>query len=62
MVDRNVVEPSNILWASNLVLVVKMDGKVRFCVDYMSLNDVTIKDAYPLPRVVEYLDSLAGAT
>lgn len=39
-----------------------MDGKVRFCVDYMSLNDVTIKDAYPLPRVDEYLDFLAGAT
>ena len=55
---RGVVEPSTIIWASNLVLVVKMDGKVRFCVNYRSLNDVIIKDAYPLPRVDEYLDSL----
>lgn len=40
----------------------KKNGKVRFCVDYRSLNDVTVKDAYPLPRVDECLDSLAGAT
>ena len=62
MIDRGVVEPSNSPCVSNVVLVVKKDGKVRFCVDYRSQNDVTIKDAYPLPRVDECLDSLAGAT
>lgn len=61
MIERGIVEPSNSPWASNVVLVVKKDGKVRFCVDYRRLNDVTIKDAYPLPRVDECLDSLAGA-
>lgn len=61
MIERGNVEPSNSPWASNIVLVVKNDGKVKFCVDYRHLNDVTIKDAYPLPRVDECLDSLAGA-
>lgn len=61
MIERGIVEPSNSPWASNIVLVVKNDGKVKFCDDYRHLNDVTIKDAYPLPRVDECLDSLAGA-
>lgn len=42
-------------------LVLKKDGKTRFCVDYRQLNDVTINDAYPLPRVDECLDSLSNS-
>ena len=44
-----------------MVLVKKKDGSVWFCVDYRRLNDVTEKDAYPLPRVDDNLDALAGA-
>ena len=43
------------------VLVQKKDGSIRFCVDYCELNSVTRKDAYPLPRVDDTLDTLAGA-
>ena len=39
----------------------KKDGTTRFCVDYRKVNDVTIKDAYPLPRVDDTLDTLAGS-
>ena len=42
------------------VLVTKKDGGTRFCVDYRQLNDATIKDAYPLPRIDDTLDMLAG--
>ena len=49
------------LWASGIVLVKKKDGPTRFCVDYRSLNNVTTKDAYPLPRVDDSLDQLAGS-
>ena len=51
MLERGVVEPSTSPWASSIVLVRKKDGSTRFCIDYRKLNDVTRKDAYPLPRI-----------
>ena len=47
-------------WSSTVVLVTKKDGGTRFCVDYRRLNDITVKDAYPLPRIDDTLDMLAG--
>lgn len=61
MLEKGVIEPSRSPWASNIVLVLKKNGQPRFCVDYRMLNEITKKDAYPLPRVDECLDSLAGA-
>ena len=61
MLKRGIIEPSNSPWSSNVVLVTKKDGGVRFCVDYRVLNSLTKKDAYPLPPVSECLDALAGS-
>ena len=48
-------------WASPIVLVKKKDGTMRFCIDYRRLNDATVKDAYPLPRIEDALDHLTGS-
>jgi hypothetical protein len=41
--------------------VEKKDGTQRMCVDYRSLNDVTIKNKYPLPRIDDLFDQMRGA-
>lgn len=61
MQDRGIIQPSCSPWAAPIVPVRKRDGGLRFCVDYRKLNDVTRKDAYPLPRIDDALDSLANA-
>ena len=62
MIEKGIIEPSSSPWSSPIVLVKKKDGTTRFCVDYRKLNALTIKDAYPLPRIDESLDNLAGNT
>nr|ABF97606.1 retrotransposon protein, putative, Ty3-gypsy subclass [Oryza sativa Japonica Group] len=39
----------------------KKNGSMRMCVDYRSLNEVTIKNKYPLPRIDDLFDQLKGA-
>ncbi len=61
MLDRGVIELCQSSWVSPVVLVTKKDGTTRFCVDYRKLNDVTKKDAYPLPMIDDTLDALRGS-
>ncbi|KAJ0393019.1 hypothetical protein ATCC90586_008609 [Pythium insidiosum] len=61
MLREGVVEMGNGPWGFPVVLVRKKDGAVRFCVDYRALNQITVKDVYPLPRIDETLESLGGA-
>eukprot|EP00170_Pyropia_yezoensis_P001927 contig_8251_g1931 len=52
------IERSHSDWASPVVFVPKKNGKARFCVDYRRLNNITKKDAYPLPRMEDGLDTV----
>ena len=61
MLEMGVIERASGPWSSPIVLVEKKDGSLRFCVDYRRLNDATVKDVYPLPRIDDVLDRLGGA-
>jgi len=61
MLQTGVIEPSNSPWSSPVCMVKKKDDTYRFCIDYRRLNDVTKKDAFPVPDVKDALDSLRGA-
>jgi hypothetical protein len=44
-----------------VIFVPKKDGTQRLCVEYRALNEVTIKNKYPLPRIDDLFDQLCGA-
>ena len=61
MLQARLIQPSSSPWSAPVVLVRKKDESTRFCVNYRRLNSVTRKDSYPIPRVDDALDALAGA-
>ena len=61
MIKSGVIQESTSEWASAPVLIRKRDGSVRWCIDYRALNDVTVKDVFPLPLVNDCLDTLSGS-
>lgn len=61
MLDVGAIQPSKSPYSSNIVLVRKKDGTLRFCIDYRKLNSRTVKDAYNLPRIDDTIDRLVGS-
>jgi len=61
MRKHGIIEPTSSPWASNLVLVKKSYGDLRFCIKYRKLNLCTIKDSYPSPRIDICIDVLLEA-
>jgi hypothetical protein len=59
--ERGIIRPSTSPWSSSLVLARKKNGKIKICVDYRRVNNLTVKDAFPLPRIQDCLDSVADA-
>ncbi|CAF4880386.1 unnamed protein product, partial [Rotaria sp. Silwood1] len=62
LLKQDSIEPSTSPWCSPVVLVRKKDGTTRFCVDYRKLNDITVKDSFPLPRIEDIFDQLSQST
>jgi hypothetical protein len=60
-VEAGLVRLSYSEFGSPILFVRKADGSLRLCIDYRGLNEVTRKDAYPLPRVDDTLDELEDA-
>lgn len=55
------IEPSESPWSAPIIFAKKKDGSNRICVDYRKLNAVTVKNAYPLPRIDDTYQHLHGA-
>jgi len=61
LMKHDLVEPAASPLASNVVMVRKKDGPYQLCVDYKSVNSVTVKTLYPLPHIDTCLGSMDGA-
>jgi hypothetical protein len=61
VLEKGFICPSSSPWGAPVIFVPKKDGTRRLCVDYRALNEVTIKNKYPLPRIDDLFDQLCGA-
>jgi hypothetical protein len=61
LLEKGFIRPSSLPWGAPVIFVEKKDGTQRMCVDYRLLNDVTIKNKYPLPRIDDLFDQMRGA-
>jgi hypothetical protein len=59
---KGFIRPSSSPWGVPVLFVDKKDGTQRMCVDYRSLNEVNIKNKYPLPRIEDLFDQMKGAS
>ena len=58
MLEKGFIRPSKSPFGSPILFVKKPDGFLRLCVDYRKLNELTIKNHYPLPLISELFDRL----
>jgi hypothetical protein len=62
LLEKGYIKPSTLPWAAPVLFVEKKYGTKRMCIDYRALNEVTIKNKYPLPRIEDLFDQLRGAS
>ena len=61
LLKQGFIHSSTSPWGAPVLFVKKKDGTLRLCIDYRGLNQVTIKNTYPLPYIEELFDQLRGA-
>jgi hypothetical protein len=62
LLEKGYIRLSTSPWVAPVLFVEKKDGTKRMCIDYRSLNEVTVKNKYPLPRIEDLFDKLRGAS
>jgi hypothetical protein len=60
LLEKGFIRPNSSPWGAPVIFVLKEDGTERLCIDYCPLNEVTIKNKYPLPRIDDLFDQLCG--
>ncbi|MCO5578029.1 hypothetical protein L7F22_031867 [Adiantum nelumboides] len=61
LIEQRFIGPSTSPWGARVLFQKKKDGSLRLCIDYHGLNQVTVKNKYPIPRIDELLDRLHGS-
>ena len=61
LLDNDFIRVSNSPVAAPVILVKKLGGGLRFCVDYRRLNEISRKDSYLIPRIDETLRTIVAA-
>jgi hypothetical protein len=61
LLEKGFIRPSSSPWGCLAIFIKKKDQTLRMCVDYRPLNEVTIKNKYPFPRIDLLFDQLTGA-
>jgi hypothetical protein len=61
LLEKGFIRPSSSPWGAPVIFVLKKDGTQRLCMDYHALNEVTVKNMYPLPRIDDLFNQLHGA-
>jgi hypothetical protein len=61
LLEKGFIHPSSSPWGARVIFVLKKDGTQRLCVDYHALNEVTVKNKYPLPKIDDLFNQLHGA-
>jgi hypothetical protein len=62
LLEKGYIGPNTFTWATPVLFVEKKDGTKRMCIHYRALNEVTINNMYPLPRIEDLFDQLRGAS
>jgi hypothetical protein len=61
LLEKGFIRPNSSPWGAPVIFVLKKDGTQRLYVDYRALNEVTIKNKYPLPRIHDLFNQVCGA-
>ncbi|GKA34184.1 putative reverse transcriptase domain-containing protein [Tanacetum coccineum] len=59
--DKGFIRPSSSPWGAPVLFMKKKDCSFRMCIDYRELNNLTVKNRYPLPRIDDLFDQLQGS-
>ena len=62
LLNKGFIRPSVSPWGARVLFIHKKDGSLRLCINYRMLNQITMKNKYPLLRIEDLFDQLQSAS